>query len=139
MSVDDHGLEAIRKSAHEVTPGSKAEYYLLVSILGTLLAQYSGLSKELKVTTMKVTDVATKIPATPLTDRNHIEIHNLSTTETLFILENNTVTADRVVGLTSGKEILPNSFYNLDIKDVIELWGIVAAGKEIFIKVTEVA
>jgi hypothetical protein len=30
LSVDDHGLEAIRKSAEEVTPGSKAEYRLLV-------------------------------------------------------------------------------------------------------------
>lgn len=28
MSVDDHGLEAIRKSAVEITPGSKAEYRL---------------------------------------------------------------------------------------------------------------
>jgi len=31
MAVDDHGLEAIRKSAEEVTSGSKADYYLKVS------------------------------------------------------------------------------------------------------------
>lgn len=28
MSVEDHGLEAIRKSAHEVTVGNKSEYKL---------------------------------------------------------------------------------------------------------------
>jgi hypothetical protein len=33
MSVDDHGLEAIRKSAIEIIPGDKAEYLLRTKIL----------------------------------------------------------------------------------------------------------
>lgn len=30
MAVDDHGLEVLKKSGEEVTPGSKANYYLKV-------------------------------------------------------------------------------------------------------------
>lgn len=30
MAVDDHGLEVLKKSGEEVTPGSKADYYLKV-------------------------------------------------------------------------------------------------------------
>lgn len=33
MSVDDHGLEAIRKSAEEITPGDKSEYRLKVNVV----------------------------------------------------------------------------------------------------------
>ena len=35
MAVDDHGLEVLKKAGEEVTPGSKADYYLKVSdVLG---------------------------------------------------------------------------------------------------------
>lgn len=35
MSVDDHGLEALRKSANEVTPGNKSDYYIKVREQGS--------------------------------------------------------------------------------------------------------
>ena len=35
MSVDDHGLEVLRKSALPLTPGSKAEYYLRVALVAS--------------------------------------------------------------------------------------------------------
>lgn len=35
MAVDDHGIEAIRKSAEEVIPGSKANYFIKVDALST--------------------------------------------------------------------------------------------------------
>lgn len=34
MAVDDHGLEAIKKSAEPTTTGSKADYYLKVGVFG---------------------------------------------------------------------------------------------------------
>ena len=34
ISVDDHGLESIRKSANEKIPGSKADYYLSFAEFG---------------------------------------------------------------------------------------------------------
>ncbi|MBL0320678.1 MAG: hypothetical protein IPP74_15495 [Alphaproteobacteria bacterium] len=33
MAVDDHGIEALKKSAEEVVPGSKADYYLKTGVL----------------------------------------------------------------------------------------------------------
>lgn len=41
MSVDDHGLEAIRKSAAQVTSGDKSEYKLRTYDVGGLLAGIS--------------------------------------------------------------------------------------------------
>jgi len=34
MSVDDHGLETIRKSGEEVTTGDKSDYYIKTKIVG---------------------------------------------------------------------------------------------------------
>ena len=34
MAVDDHGLEAIRKAAEQVTPGDKSDYYIKVKVDG---------------------------------------------------------------------------------------------------------
>lgn len=90
------------------------------------------------ITTMMVGDTAVKIPAVPLSDRNELVIQNLSTTDTLYF-GNSNVTADRVVGITSGFEISPNAFQNISITDDIEIYGIVESGKSIMIKVWEVA
>ena len=98
---------------------------------------FSGLSKELKVTTLMVTTTATAIPLTPLDDRNSMEVHNLSATETLYV-GNADVTADAVIGTTSGKEIPPLSYWSIDIKNAIILYGR-AATTPIMIKVMEVA
>lgn len=40
MAVDDHGLEALKKSAEQVTPGNKSDYYLKTrnATLETLLS-----------------------------------------------------------------------------------------------------
>lgn len=37
MTVEDHGIEAIRKSSEEVTPGDKSNYFLKTSALRDLL------------------------------------------------------------------------------------------------------
>lgn len=86
---------------------------------------------------MMVGPTPTKIPASPLASRNSLEIHNLDSSATLYI-GNSNVTADRVLGNTSGKEIGPDSFWSLDITDEIELYGIVASDS-IMVKITEVA
>jgi hypothetical protein len=31
MAVDDHGIEALRKAAEEVTPGDKSDYYIKIA------------------------------------------------------------------------------------------------------------
>ena len=35
MAVEDHGLEVLKKSGEEVTPGSKADYYIKVGLFGS--------------------------------------------------------------------------------------------------------
>lgn len=137
MSVRDHGLEAIRKSAVEITPGDTSEYRLRTSGEGVFTP--SGLTTGGLITTMDIGDTALSIPATALTSRNHIEIHNKSNTDTVYVGFTSGVTADSVIGTTSGKEILPNSFWNIDITDNILVYGIAETGKTIRIKVVEVA
>ena len=135
MAVDDHGLEAIRKSAEELTPGDKSEYRIRTTATGTFTA--SGLFTDIRTTTLDVSTTAIKLPASPLADRNSLEIHNLGSS-TLYIGKDNTVTADAVIGTTSGKEIDGGSFWSIDITEDIELYGIVASGT-VRIKVTEVS
>lgn len=36
MAVDDHGLEVLKKAGEQVTPGSPANYYIKVGVLGTV-------------------------------------------------------------------------------------------------------
>jgi len=124
------GTEDFRK------PLCDANDILLVNATGTFTA--SGLSKEIKITTMEVSDVAGKIPLTPLTDRNSMCIHNKDAVETLYIGPSN-VTAGDVLGTTSGYEVLPKNEINIDIADDIELYAIAPAGKTILIKVMELA
>lgn len=97
----------------------------------------SGLRTNIKTTTMDVGTTATKLPATALTGRNSLEIHNLDSNETLYV-GGASVTADRVNGTTSGKEVDAGSFWSLDITDDIEIYGIVATGT-VKLKITEVA
>jgi hypothetical protein len=98
----------------------------------------SGLSEAIRTTTMLVTDVATPLPAVALANRNAMMIQNKSPTETLYI-GNSNVTADTVLGTTSGSEIGPLESQNMDIKPDIVLYARAETGKTILIKVTELA
>lgn len=99
----------------------------------------SGLRIGGRNTTMNVTDTATKLPAVPFPDRNSMSITNLSGIDTVFIGFDSSVTADRVIGITSGAELGPNEGMNFDLTDEVEIWGITETGKTVMIKIMEVA
>lgn len=106
------------------------------NVSGTI--EPSGLQTAGRVTTLEVSTTAVELPAVPLLDRNAMSIRNLSTTDTLYIGFDTSVTADSVVGTTSGWEVGPGEDFNLDIKGSIPVYGIVASGT-ILIKVAELA
>ena len=97
----------------------------------------TGLTTELKITTMTIGDTATKIPLSALGDRNALALHNKGAV-TLYI-GNSDVTADSAVGTTSGWEVESNSFLNLDIRDTIEIYGRCEAGQSVTVKLMELA
>lgn len=99
----------------------------------------SGLRVGGKNTTMNVGDTATALPATAFTGRNSMTIRNLSAVDTLYIGFDNLVTADRVIGTTSGMEVGPDEGLNFDLTDEVVVWGIAETGKTIMVKVTELA
>lgn len=99
----------------------------------------TGLKVAFKVTTADITDTASQLPLTPLTGRNSMVIHNLSSTDTLFIGPSSSVTADRVLGTTSGHEVFPGETFAIDITNAVILYGIAPAGKTIRVKISEVA
>ena len=134
MSVPDYGLEALRKSVVPYTPGSKTEYQLRT--IGE--SSVSGLRIGLENTTLIVDDTATELPAIPLLNRNSMIIFNQSTTVTVYI-GNSNVTADSVVGNTSGWPIPPLSFYATDIKDTIIIYARCPTGQTAKVLVEEVA
>ncbi len=98
----------------------------------------TGLKTDLLTTTMSVGTTPVKLPATALVGRNSIELHNLDLSLTLYVGKTSSVTADAIIGTTSGKEIDAGSFWSLDITPDIDLYGVVASGS-ILLKVTEVA
>ena len=103
----------------------------------------SGVKIGWRNTTVLVTDVASELPI--FDNRNGSSIHNKSENETLYLGPDNTVTADTVVGTTSGMEVSPKNRANFDIKDKdddanpIKIWAIAPTGKTILVKITELA
>lgn len=97
----------------------------------------SGLTIAIRNTTMDVTDVATPLPASALAQRNSMTVDNYGT-DPLYVGPA-TVTADSVVGTTSGRRINVGESFNLDIRDSIVLYGIAPAGKTIRVLITELA
>ena len=144
MSVQDQGLEALRKAIDRVVPESSAEYYVKIGptdghpIIADGTFTFSGFRKTFLTTTMDVGDVAIEMPPVPTVDRNSISVANLSQTETVYI-GNIDVTADQVLGTTSGHELPPNESFNLDIAADVILYARCESGKVARIKITETA
>jgi len=97
----------------------------------------SGLNKDWVVTTVTIGDVEYPIPLSALPDRNSIIFHNKSG-NTVYIGPTG-VTADSVSGITSGWEIPAGSYFSLDVKDNIVIYGICETGKTAQLKIMELA
>ncbi len=99
----------------------------------------SGLNTAILITTLDVTSAAAlPLPATALTNRNSMVVHNTSTDDTLYVGPT-TTTADNVVGTTSGQEVGPGETFAIDIAPGIVLFGRTEAAKTVRVKVTEVS
>lgn len=107
---------------------------------GTISGEFTptGLHTAILVTTLDVPDTAVPLPTTAYTGRNSMVVHNKSATDTLYVGPA-TVTADNVIGTTSGHEVGPGETFAIDIQDDIILYGRAETGKTIRVKITEVA
>ncbi len=137
--VDDHGIEAIRKSAEELVPGDKSNYYIKTGLTGGGEITPSGLNTEGKNTTIDIGDTYAKLPSTPLNDRNALSIHNTSTTDILYIGFDSNVTADNVLGNTSGRQLGTGQVMNFDVTNNVEIYAIAPTGKTIRVHLMELA
>lgn len=95
-----------------------------------------GLSTAWLVTTLDIGTTSAKIPTTNLTARRHVVIYNTDASSTLYLGPTTGVTADNVVGTTSGWEVGPGDQFHVDITDTIDIYGIVASGT-VRVKVAE--
>jgi hypothetical protein len=84
-------------------------------------------------TVITVTDVATKIPSSPLSGRNTIAIR-IWGAETVYI-------GDSSVTATNGYPKMTTEEIFMDVKDnaAVEVYGICAAGKTCEVRVMEIA
>ena len=122
--LDSDGLTA-KRTCTEITGGT-------IDVEATP----GGLSGGFLVTTLDIGDTATLIP---VTSSNSISIANMDLVDTLYIGPANTVTADSIVGSTSGWEIGQGETINLDFKETVEVYAISPTGTTIRIKVFEAA
>lgn len=132
--VNDSSQNSLEK--YKFIIGADGLVYVRSRISGTL--SFSGLSESIRITTMTVGDTATALPITSLANRNSISITNKSNADTIY-LGSASVTADTVVGVTSGWEIPPLESFNVDITDDVIIYAIAETGKSITVKVLEMA
>lgn len=117
------------------TPGPGGSIGLDVNIVNPIQTEVSltGLSLDIETTAVTVTDVATPLPATALTDRNGMTVKVVGP-ETVYI-GNSSVT------VANGFPLLQGESFNIDIRDnpSVQLYGICAAGKTCAVRIFEVA
>ena len=108
-----------------------------VIIPGTVEGSFTprGL-KDFVVRTISIDDTATQIPTTDLTETDAVSIHNKGTS-ILYIGPTDTVTADSVVGTTSGWEVPPGGYVGFDLRETAEIWAICETGKSVIVKIME--
>jgi hypothetical protein len=138
-TIDDKGEEVIRKaSGRTADPDKNPIYWLYTKIFGSVSGSFipSGLNEAIRVTTMDIGTSALTLPASALSNRNHIKVTNHDEVATLYI-GNSNVTADRVIGTTSGDEVPPGESWHMDITDDIVIYGI--STQTIRVKIVEVA
>ena len=137
MSVNDHGLEVLKKAAIEVDGSDPlTEYRLRTSGTGTFSP--TGLNTAIKITTMDIGDTETLLPISALDGRNSFLIRNFDTVETLYVGPTG-LTADNVIGTTSGWDVPKNSYLPMDVTNNVPLYGIAPTGKTIRVKIMELA
>jgi len=102
-------------------------------------ATASGLKVAISHTVQNVTDVAAPLPTVAQSGRNSMEIFNPGTNVDTIWIGNATVTADFVVGTTSGRPVAPGETYTLDITDLITLYARAEAAKIIPVLIVEFA
>jgi len=107
---------------------------------GSIESAPVGLSKDFLVTTFIVGDTETKLPPTPLLDRNFMVLINQSETETIYIGKTG-VTSGNAIGSSSGMDVPPSETFNIAIKGNVEvqLYAITESGKTAKVKVVEVS
>lgn len=144
MTVNDTGNEVLRKAAKELAPNdyclqteicNTADNPGIVEVTNQIEGEFtpSGLNEALKVTNTTIGTSAVALPGTPLTNRNSLIIQNISTTDRIYI-GNNNVTAS---GANQGWILEPDSFFSLDITDSIQIYAI--ASTTVSVKILELA
>lgn len=143
--VPEYQKNTLERGNHFVANQKSIKRVSLFTALGeaidTLTGVFrpSGLNTSWKITTVVIGDTAIKIPTAALNERNSLEIHNTDTAVTLYVGPDNTVTADKALGSTAGKEIPPESFWSIDITDAIDIYAICPPGQSAIVKIMEVA
>lgn len=130
--VDDSIAIGDGTGKHVTVTTIGAKNGLDVYIEGGVIAQ-GGLSVGIKTTSILVTDVPTKLPTTPLTNRNSMSVR-IWGANTVFIGESSVTAAD-------GYPKLQYEEFSIDIKDnlAVNLYGICESGKTCVVKIFEVA
>lgn len=145
MSVDDHGLEALRKAALQLTPGDKAEYKLRVILfdsdgnpLDPISVNIEAPTGPFEITPFQVTSVAANPLPTPLADRVALSIRNNSATVSIFVGKSAAVSTDTTAA-GGGWEIKPREDLNFDMKEDTSFYLIAPTGQTAWVQIFEIA
>jgi hypothetical protein len=114
----------------------KNKFYRRVKSEGEFI--FTGLSERFRTVTQLVGDAEVQLPLSPLSTRKSLCIHNKGST-ILYIGESG-LTADSVDGSeTSGWEVPPLSYFNVDTASGVVLYGRCETGKNTLVKILELS
>lgn len=138
MSVDDFGIEVLKKAALELVPGDKSEYKLRVSVVDGITGEVNikAPTGPFLITVTSVSSTAADPLTAALTDRVSLSIRNKSTDTTIYLGPTSSVTADDTA--TGGWEIGPNEDFNIDLDDS-EVFYLITASGSATVKILEIA
>ena len=94
MAVDDHGIESIRKSAEEVTPGDQSDYHLKVTTTNSGVAVKPS---NTGLTTIKSDLTTAEFEITAVTSQKSIIVTNLDNVSVHFSISTGVTTSNAFI------------------------------------------
>ena len=94
-----------------------------------------GMNTAILITNASVSDTATALPSSPLTNRNSLIVYNKDPVEKIYLGPSNVAAS----GSLEGWIVDPESYFSVDITDDVVLYAIADAGKTVAVKIMEMA
>lgn len=124
--------------AHNVHVDNATDDPVPVEVQSPISGTFQDLPpNDFKITTQLITNTVVKAPATPDPNRVGVQIDNYDPSNTVYYNRDTSLTADLVVGTTSGGQIGGNASQNFGLSGGKDVYVRTEAGKTAIVQIIE--